>query len=112
MSRVSSRRQRLAMVSPWPPQASGVADYAASLAGSLAQHYDVDAYHDPATRPDLGTTATEIPGPFFGRLRPFRPPHNVLYQMGNSLAHAFLYPILLTHPGVVTLHDVRLTHFH
>jgi glycosyltransferase involved in cell wall biosynthesis len=32
--------------------------------------------------------------------------------MGNSRFHAFLYPLLLSHPGIVTLHDLRLTNFH
>jgi glycosyltransferase involved in cell wall biosynthesis len=36
----------------------------------------------------------------------------VVYQMGNSRYHQFLYETMLRHPGVVTLHDFCLAGFH
>ncbi len=38
--------------------------------------------------------------------------HAVLYQMGNSLYHRFVYDAFLRHPGLVTLHDFGLAGFH
>ena len=104
-------KPRLAIVSPWPPQGTGVADYAARLAGLISQDYDVDACHDSGCRPESGAYIP-VPASLLGRLRPLRPYRNVLYQMGNSPAHSFLYPLMLERPGVVTLHDLRLGHFH
>lgn len=110
-----TRRPRIAVVSPWPPQASGVADYASRLVNELRCEYDIDAYHDPANPPDqtvLRDGVTSIPAPLLPRLIGLRGYRTILYQMGNSRYHAFLYPLMLSHPGIVTLHDLRLTNFH
>jgi len=34
----------------------------------------------------------------------------VVYQLGNSTPHAFVWPYLLRYPGLVILHDARLHH--
>lgn len=109
------RKPRIAIVSPWPPQPSGVADHAASLARALGEQYEIDAYHDPAIRPDVSAIeapVVPIPAPLLPRLRATRGYRGIVYQMGNSAHHTFLYPLLLAIPGVVTLHDPRLTRFH
>lgn len=108
----SGRKPRLAIASPWPPQGSGIADYSLRLARSLSETYEIDAVYDPSIRPAVDPSITPVPGPLLSRLRPLRAYRNILYQMGNSPAHAFLYRSMLAIPGVVTLHDPRLTHFH
>ena len=112
--RPAHRKARIAIVSPWPPQPSGVADYTARLVAELRHDYAIDAYHDPANPPDLDRLgdATAIPAPLLPRLIGLRHYKSILYQMGNSPYHAFLYPLMLAYPGIVTLHDLRLTNFH
>ena len=112
--RRASRKARIAVVSPWPPQPSGVADYAARLVSELRRVFDIDAYHDPANPPDLRPLddVTAIPAPLLPRLIGLREYKAILYQMGNSAYHAFLYPWMISHGGIVTLHDLRLTNFH
>ena len=34
----------------------------------------------------------------------------VVYQMGNSPAHAYIYEALLKYPGVVVMHEFILHH--
>ena len=113
--RPATRKARIAVVSPWPPQPSGVADYAARLVAELRREFAVDAYHDPTIAPSpqsLGDDVTLIPGPLLPRMIGLRQYNAILYQMGNSCYHAFLYPLMLAYPGIVTLHDLRLTNFH
>lgn len=112
--RPTHRKARIAVVSPWPPQPSGVADYAARLVAELRRDYVIDAYHDPANPPDPGSLGdvTPIAAPLLPRLIGLREYTAILYQMGNSPYHAFLYPWMLAYPGIVTLHDLRLTNFH
>lgn len=38
--------------------------------------------------------------------------HAVIYQMGNSLYHKFVYERMLRRPGIVVLHDFGLAGFH
>jgi glycosyltransferase involved in cell wall biosynthesis len=105
---VASQRPTLALVTPLPPDHSGIADYAAELIGELEKHYRVELIH-----PDPASVAPE-----FRRL----PVHSVewfarhaggydriLYQFGNSDFHAHMFSLLERHPGAVTLHDAFLS---
>lgn len=103
---------RIAFVSPLPPAATGIADYAADVLGLLAPRHALDAFHDqePVDRERLPSgcgvfTAGELPARHAAR-----PYDAVVYQMGNGSAHAFLYPLLLRVPGLLVLHDLVLHH--
>jgi glycosyltransferase involved in cell wall biosynthesis len=96
-------RPRLALVSPLPPQRSGIADYSAALVPELARYYDVELIVDQ-----------EADDPRLAGL-PRRPPQwlreqdgyyqRVLYHFGNSAAHTHMFDLLREVPGVVVLHD-------
>jgi len=83
---------KLALVSPLPPAASGVAEFSARLAEGLARFFEVEAMDDPA-----GVNL----GAFDRRL----------YQIGNNPLHGPAYDAALATPGVVELHDAVLQHF-
>ncbi|WP_146140188.1 glycosyltransferase family 4 protein, partial [Alsobacter soli] len=106
---VPQRRSRLAFVSPLPPQRSGVAAYAAELIPALAAHYDLDLVCEDATaREAWSHTGHKVldPAAFSSRSASY---DRILYQLGNSNAHRWMFPLLQDHPGVVTLHDVFLS---
>ena len=108
-------RPRLAFFSPMPPQKSGVADYADNLFRELRKHYAVDVFYDGACTPDVVWSDLAdrcCDATLFERMRPHRDYHGIVYQMGNSRYHRFLYPHLLAHRGVTTLHDFCLGGFH
>jgi len=110
-------RLRLAVVTPLPPQPSGVADYSDRLLRELQGHADVTAFVDgpphhraeqrralaPAGIPVLRAAALEqaeaIDGPFDA----------VVYTLGNSEFHTAALAALQRRPGIVYAHDVRLT---
>lgn len=104
----------LAFFSPLPPQRTGVADYALALLAELQHHYTIHLYHDTGRVPHVALTDSRLAA-FDYRLFPRHQRawnyHAVLYQMGNSPYHHFIYQTLLCHPGVVTLHDPRLVAF-
>jgi glycosyltransferase involved in cell wall biosynthesis len=107
-------RPRIAFFSPLPPQKSGVSDYAALLLQELKQVYEIDLYHESGYVPDLA----QAPDGFaccdarlFRRRAAVRDYQVVVYQMGNSPYHHFLYETMLRYPGVVTLHDFCLAGF-
>jgi glycosyltransferase involved in cell wall biosynthesis len=99
----------LALITPWPPQRSGIADYALDLATGLTEQ---------GVKVDVYTTSTDYPAPPADILvRPLEEfagsadyDHTV-YQMGNcSDFHAEMLPVLFEHPGIVHLHDLTLHH--
>jgi glycosyltransferase involved in cell wall biosynthesis len=99
--------RNLALVSPLPPQRSGVADFAAELLGSLRQHLPVTAFVED----DLLSSVrryVDVPVESIvslpelvrsGRI------DAVLYEVGNSVFHHFQLPYFPAVPGVVEMHD-------
>ncbi len=88
---------RLAWFSPLPPDRSGIAAYSAELLGRLDGTYQIDRY--PAS----------LAHAFVWRAR--QTAYDlVVYQMGNSPAHDYLWGYLPRYPGLVLLHDARLHH--
>jgi glycosyltransferase involved in cell wall biosynthesis len=114
LDREHAPRPRLAVFSPWPPKGSGISDYAVRLVDQLKHRYAIDVYHDAGYVPDLGLGSHEF-GCYDYRLfdRRSRLLHYraVIYQMGNSLYHKFIYEMMLRHPGIVALHDFCLAGF-
>nr|MCU0227044.1 hypothetical protein [Bryobacterales bacterium] len=83
---------QVALVSPFPPSKSGIADYSAALADALAPLAQVTLV------PDANSLARLHPE----TLR--------IYQIGNNDAHGYAYREALTHPGIVVLHEANLHH--
>lgn len=84
---------KLAVVSPLPPDRSGVADFTARLVRELSAHFDVEARREG----DSGWLERA---------------DRRLYQIGNNPLHAGAYDAALLVPGVVELHDAVLQHFY
>jgi glycosyltransferase involved in cell wall biosynthesis len=108
-------RPRIAFFSPLPPAKSGVADYSWSLLGHLKDHYQIDLFLEPGfvSEPaweELGFQTTDVRN--FNAIKPHRDYRGYVYQMGNSHFHQYLYPMMLSNPGVTTLHDFCLAGFH
>lgn len=97
-----SGRPRLALVTPYPPEASGIADYAAELAPALATHYDVEVVSRVR---QTGSFPRVSPQEFLAEFERY---DRVLYQVGNSPFHAWQVDLAVRVPGVVVLHDVVL----
>jgi glycosyltransferase involved in cell wall biosynthesis len=114
-ARKRPRRGRLALVSPWPPEQSGVADYSFRLARALGEHVDVDvivgnpivSYAPPRER---GVRIDHVS--MFRAAEQLRQPDRVLFCMGNSAFHGHVYELLRERPGAVLAHDVRFTGFY
>jgi glycosyltransferase involved in cell wall biosynthesis len=88
---------RIAWFSPLPPDRSGIAAYSAELLSRLDGRHHIDRY--PQARAH----------DFVWRAR--RQAYDlVVYQLGNSPAHDYMWAYLPRYPGLVVLHDARLHH--
>lgn len=105
------RRRRLAVVTPLPPAQSGVAAYAGRLLPHVAAEVDLTIFTDlphrgasevvgAEVRSTTELEAVERAGGAFDE---------VVYFLGNSHFHISALQLLRRRPGVVLLHDVRLT---
>lgn len=106
-----ARRLRLAYVSPWSPDRSGIADYSAELLPELARHYDIELVtsKERAQKPPTDSSY-RLHGPDWLRANAGRI-DRVLYHFGNSVFHDFMYDLLVDVRGTVVLHDFFLSGF-
>lgn len=106
---LSDKRPRLALLSPFAPDSSGISDYCAELVPDLARHYRIDVVtanklvSDPSV---LGNSAVRDLTWFQRHAHEF---DRVLYHFGNSHFHTHMFDLLHAIPGVVVLHDFFLS---
>jgi glycosyltransferase involved in cell wall biosynthesis len=109
------RRSRIALISPWPPERSGIADYTLRLAGELGEHVDVDVVVAGSLEryaPPLERGVRLVQARSFRVAEVLRQPDRIVYCMGNSTFHGHVYELLRERPGAVVAHDVRFTGFY
>lgn len=97
------------MVTPLPPERTGIADYVATLLPALAQHFDIELF----TTADLDQLS-EMKERFkvypWQALEANRDRYDqLIYQFGNSPFHSHMLDLLDRLPGIVVLHDFYLS---
>ena len=108
------RRSRLALLTPWPPQRSGVANHSRQLTAALAKYADIDVIVAApngvgADQRSLDPRVKVHADAEYDWMRELRDYDSVLYVLGNSRYHVHVLRLLIEKPGHVLLHDVRLT---
>lgn len=108
---MAESRRRIAYFSPLPPTRSGIADYSAELLPHLARTAQITLFAETPERVagDLRADFEVRPIIDFGRA--YWQYDVALYQMGDSLCHEAMYPVLLRYGGITVLHDHGLHHF-
>jgi hypothetical protein len=101
----------MALVSPAPPEASGVADYSWTLAQALARSVGVDVVVADAGMPGRpGSDAVGLIDVAEFLSRDAAAPYtDVVYCMGNSPFHTFALELMSQRRGVVLAHEARFT---
>ena len=98
---------RLAWFSPMPPVRTGIAAVSAELVEPLRNEHDIDVYTDDSRRaPDRAERGAHD---FVWQHRQ-RPYDLIVYQIGNSSHHDYIWPYLFRYPGLTVLHDAHLHH--
>lgn len=102
---------RIALVTPWPPDHSGIADFSRDLAlGLRDEGFEVDVFtHAVHPVRYAGITTCSVGGRWPGNeLAGYR---HRLYQLGNNAEfHGWMLRALADQPGVLEVHDIVLHH--
>ena len=106
-ARATLHRPTLALVSPFPPDRSGIADYSAELLPALSKYYDIELIL-PNERAIDGVPSARVHDAQWLRSNCHRV-DRVLYQFGNSPFHQHMLTLLDEVPGIVVLHDFFLS---
>jgi glycosyltransferase involved in cell wall biosynthesis len=105
------RRPRIAVVSPLPPQRSGIAAYTYRMLEQLVGRCDVDAFFEgdaPEVEAPAGVSVDHIRR-FELKERVRAGYDSVVFCLGNSEFHAESLALLRRRRGTVLAHDVRLS---
>jgi FkbM family methyltransferase len=98
-----NQRPRLAVVTPYPPQQSGVADYTAFTLRQLATHADVEVYSSAPSRDSPIRVHPLSTAPFLDRRF-----DRVVTVVGNSHFHFPILDLLGCFGGACIAHDDRM----
>lgn len=108
---VQERRDRIALVGPMPPVASGIADYNARVARELALRCDLDIVAVGAQgrrgMPSIAG-ASILSTTQFAEIANPHSYDGIVYTLGNSEHHHDTLPLVRRFPGWVWLHDIRI----
>ncbi len=104
-----SRRPRIAYLSPWPPQTSGVADYCYRLMPELLARMDITLFaENPQDCVPMAGLEIHSLDDYPVYAAGF---DNTIYHLGNGLSHVKIYEHAWRIPGVIVLHDFNIHPF-
>src|SRR5438445_587304 len=88
-----TKRYRLAMWAPLPPLKNGIADYAVELAEELSKSYEIEFIVDVDYQPvaEIKNRYRVIQYPQFTARNEASPFDVIIYQLGGSIDHYFMY---------------------
>ena len=107
-------KKKIAIITPWPEQQTGIANFVYKTLPYLAKYYDIDIFVDNTEEKKAHYKKNE-----FGNLymiseldERHKDYAQLLYQMGNnSMYHKGIYEMLEKYPGIVEIHDYVLQPF-
>lgn len=111
MNTSANRLPKIAWLSPFPPQKSGIANYSYWLVKGLKPHFDIDLYYDseaPVT--ELQKEFAVYPLAAFAAQ--YENYDEAIYHLGNnSEFHKGIYELAWNFPSRIVLHDYNLSAF-
>ncbi|MCW8155318.1 glycosyltransferase [Stutzerimonas stutzeri] len=102
-------RPRLAFVTPLPPERTGIADYSAALLPELSAYFQIDVIVEQdviEARWISDNCQTHDAGWLRENADAF---DAVLYHVGNSAYHDWMFSLVQDVPGILVLHDFFLS---
>jgi glycosyltransferase involved in cell wall biosynthesis len=109
VSQTAPAKPRMALWSTTPPLKCGIADYTIDLLPELSRKYDISVFVGDAYLPtqELLFTYNIHHHTAFERQHQREPFDVILYQLGVSVMHDYMYDYLRKYPGIVVIHDVN-----
>jgi glycosyltransferase involved in cell wall biosynthesis len=111
LSNYAQKLLKIAWLSPFPPQRSGIANYSYWLVKALKPHFDIDLYYD--SQPPVIELQNEFDVyPLAVFPERYESYDDTVYHLGNnSDFHKGIYELAWSLPGTIVLHDYNLSGF-
>jgi glycosyltransferase involved in cell wall biosynthesis len=103
-----TERSRLALWTPLPPIQNGIADYSLELLAYLAHFYDIEVFIDNGYEPSSWLSRQYKISSYtaFETQHDVKPFDVIIYQLGGSNSHHYMFQAIQRWPGLVVLHDL------
>ena len=107
-ARGNHAKKCVAMFTPLPPIESGISDYSVDIIKGLKKYFDIDVYIDDGyvSKVELGENVRVLLHTEFEKNKSLY--EEVIYQMGNSEYHFYMYDYIKRMSGIVVLHDYNM----
>lgn len=105
-----NRRPRVALLSPMPPDRSGVADYTAATCSELGRLVELHVFTETANPSPVPLAASVRPLDALPCLLPSF--DRVVGVLGNSHFHLRIFELLQTYGAAIIAHDARMLSFY
>ncbi|WP_414584197.1 glycosyltransferase [Scytonema sp. PCC 10023] len=105
------QRHKIAYVSPWPPQRTGIANYSYEIVRYLKEYVDITLYVENTK--ECSDDTFELSVKSLSTLPKDIGKYDcIVYHIGNnSKFHKAIYQIAWQHPGIVVLHEFNIHPF-
>ena len=104
-----TKKKKIAFFTPLPPARSGISDYSVDVLGELNKYFYIDVYLDSNVYKEC---TVNIDGVNLFDHKDFVKNKDqyseIIYQMGNSNFHFYMYDYIQKYPGIIVLHDYNL----
>ena len=114
----NGKKLHIAIVTPWPNQQTGIANYVYRLMPYWAKYFDIDIFVDVPDDPQQEKACELLPNPYGGvfRLEELDETADLYDEMifhigNNSDFHVNIYKALRRHHGIAEIHDFDLSAF-
>jgi glycosyltransferase involved in cell wall biosynthesis len=104
-------KPKIAFLSPFPPEQSGVARFTELTLSAARKHFDIDLFTD-APRPLLLHDGVRDVGSINIHALLKSGYHSILSVLGNSRFHTSIFELFECYGGPCIMHDSRLTHIY
>lgn len=105
---IDPKRKKIAFFTPLPPIQSGISDYSVDILNEISKYFDIDVYIDEGynAKCDLKENINIFGHKKFKENKDLY--FDIIYQVGNSEYHFYMWDYIVKYSGTVVLHDYNL----
>ncbi|ARV60970.1 hypothetical protein BZZ01_22205 [Nostocales cyanobacterium HT-58-2] len=105
------QRYKIAYVSPWPPQRTGIANYSYEIVHYLKEYVDLTLYVENPKECNTDTFELSV-NSLSALTQDIKKYDCIVYHIGNnSKFHKAIYKIAWQYPGIIVLHEFNIHPF-
>jgi glycosyltransferase involved in cell wall biosynthesis len=103
-----NNKRRISFFTPLPPLQSGIADYSLDIIKALSLYCLIDVFIDTGYKINCSLPDTVNVFPHTEFKHRTNQYEKIVYQLGNSDFHVYMWDYIQTYPGIIVLHDFNL----